>query len=298
MTSPYYNERGVLTNKLGIDDATELKAAEYSLTSRRLAELEAGRTVIATPGFGLDRLKAIHEHIFQDVYAWAGQERTVPSSKRAENGMVSVFETPAGIGSSWEALGQEAQKFANAKGLGIEQQREQLASIYIEANRIHSFPEGNGRSLQTFMKQLAREQGLDLDFTRTNAKDWNLASALSGTHGRLFEGHYLVKQPSDPQPITKIFGDIVRPARAMAFEHLPPDQACAKFPELHTAYVGLQAIEERATKNLGGDAQRVAGYMQEVRASFVQRLDQGKMPEQKKEAWQNQERRTIVEQDR
>jgi cell filamentation protein len=214
--------------------------------------------------------------LFQDVYAWAGQLRTVPSSKRAENGMTSVFESPDAIASSWAKLTEKTSAFAAAKDLSLEQQREQLVAVYVEANRIHAFPEGNGRSLQTFMKQLAGEQGLDLDFTRTNARDWTLASAVSGTHGRLFERQYLIAQPSDNEPIRKIFGEIVRPERAVAFERLPEAEACTRFPELRGAYAGLRAIEDRARERLGNDAERVAGYMHEVRVSFVTRLDEGK----------------------
>jgi len=224
--------------------------------------------------------------LFQDVYSWAGQIRTVPSSKRADNGMTSVFESPEAIASSWAKLAEKTNAFAIAKDLTLDQQREQLVAVYVEANRIHAFPEGNGRGLQTFMKQLAAEQGLDLDFTRTNARDWNLASAVSGTHGRMFERQYLIPQPSDSEPIRKIFGAIVRPERAMAFERLPEAEACAKFPELRGAYAGMLAIEDRARENLAGDAERVAGYMHQVRLAFVKRLDEGKPLEQARQVAQ------------
>jgi cell filamentation protein len=280
MPSRYADKNGVFLNKLGIADAAELKAAEYALTSRRLVELQSGRASLNVEGFGLDRLRAIHGHLFQDVYAWAGQVRTLSLSKRAENGMTSVFETPERIASSWEKLAEKTNAFAVAKDLSIDQQREQLVSVYVEANRIHPFPEGNGRSLQTFMRQLAGEHGLDLDLVRTNSRDWNLASAVSGTHGRLFEGQYLIAQQSDNEPIRKIFGEIVRPARALAFERWTEAEACGKFPELRGAYSGLRAIEDRARESLAGDAGRVAGYMHQVRLAFVKRLDEGKPLEQ------------------
>ena len=59
MASRYADENGVFLNKLGITDAAELKAAEYSLTSRRMAELEAGRASLNVEGYGLERLQAI-----------------------------------------------------------------------------------------------------------------------------------------------------------------------------------------------------------------------------------------------
>lgn len=276
MANSYTDEHGVYRNKLGITDAALLKQTEYTLTAQRIGELDSGRAVLDVQGFGLDKLQAIHGHLFQDVYEWAGQVRTVNSSKRAENGNVSVFEAPEKITEAWRALAEKTNAFATAEGLDIGQQREQLLGLYVEANRIHPFPEGNGRSTQTFMRELARTQGLDLDFQRVNARDWNLASALSGTHGRLFERTYLIQEPADVEPLRKIFDQVVRPARAVAFEHLPEDQASTRFPELRGAYAGLRAIEDRARATLGNDPERVSGYMQEVRKAFVQRLDEGK----------------------
>jgi cell filamentation protein len=280
MASRYRDDNGVFHNKLGITDAAELRAAEYSLTSRRMAELEAGRVTLGVEGYGLPRLQAIHGHLFQDVYGWAGQVRTVPSSKGAENGMVSVFEAPDRIVPGWAALAEKTAAFAGATGLSLEQQREKLTSLYVEANRIHPFPEGNGRSLQTFMRQLSREQGIELDFSRTNSREWNQASALSGTHGQLIDRAYLIPEPPNMEPIRKIFDQIARPARAVAFEQLPEAEACARFPELRGAYAGLRAVEDRAMASLGGDAARVAGYVQQVRQAFVKRLDEGKPLEQ------------------
>lgn len=196
MRSRYTDENGVFLNKLGIADAAELKSAEYALTSQRRAELLSGVASLSVTGYGLDRLQAIRAPV-PGCLAWAGQVRTVPSSKRADNSMTSVFESPQAIVSSWAKLAEKTNAFAADKDLTIDQQREQLVSVYVEANRIHAFPDGNGRSLQTFMQQLASEQGLDLDFTRTNARDWNLASALSGTHGHLFEQQYLIPQLFD-----------------------------------------------------------------------------------------------------
>lgn len=276
MASSYADENGVFRNKLGITDAAELKAIEYSLTSRRLAELEAGRVTLNVQGFGLARLQAIHGHLFQDVYGWAGQLRTVPSSKQAENGMVSVFEQPAHIVSSWEMLAEKTAMFVAATGLTLEERREQCASFYMEANRIHPFPEGNGRSLQTFMRQLARDQGLELDFTRTNTREWNLASALSGTHGRLFDESYLIPNPPETEPIRRIFAAIGRPAVAWVFEKLPEAEACARFPELCGVYAGLRAIEQRATASSDSKPEHVDGYMRQVREAFVKRLDEGR----------------------
>ena len=58
-------ETGIVKNKLGIRDEAELKAAEASLVAWRSYQL------VEKPIQGrldLDYLKAIHQHLFQDVY--------------------------------------------------------------------------------------------------------------------------------------------------------------------------------------------------------------------------------------
>jgi cell filamentation protein len=273
MSNRYRDDAGVYYNKLGITDAAELRAVEYQLTKQRSAELLSGATTLGVEGYGLDRLQAIHGMVFQDVYLWAGHLRETNLSKRAENGHVSIFEDPAAIRPKWLGLAEQTNAFASAKDLSDEQKREQLVSVYVQANATHPFPEGNGRSLQLFMRQLANEQGLDLDFSRTNAREWNLASALSGTHGPLFENQYVIRQLPEVEPIRKVFDAIVRPARSMAFEQEPEAQATARFPELRAAFISLRAIEERATAgSQGGD---VGLYMQQIRQAFVKRLDEG-----------------------
>ena len=57
--------------RLYIRDAPALKAAERELVAQHLLE------PVPASDFDLARLKAIHPHLFQDVYAWTGEIRTV-----------------------------------------------------------------------------------------------------------------------------------------------------------------------------------------------------------------------------
>lgn len=211
MSNPYTDESGVFKNKLGITNDAELKATEYALTTNRTEELRTGCAVLSTSGYGLDRLQAIHKHIFQDVYEWAGKARTVPSAKRMDNNIMSRFAEPESIAQNWHNLEKKTGEFVNTKGLSFEQKHKVLAEIFIEANHIHAFPEGNGRSLQIFMNDLAKEQGVELDYTKVDSREWNLASAVSGTHGRLFERVHLIPSPPNTEPIEKIFAQIFIP---------------------------------------------------------------------------------------
>ena len=79
---PYvYPETAVLRNLRDIRDAGQLDEFEAIATTRRTIELEhepiGGR-------FDTRHLQAIHRHIFQDVYEWAGDFRTVNISKSGD----------------------------------------------------------------------------------------------------------------------------------------------------------------------------------------------------------------------
>jgi cell filamentation protein, protein adenylyltransferase len=65
---------GVFRNRLAITDRAALAAAEKTLTSVRLDQVRRRRV----PGnYDLEHLRVFHWTIFQDVYPWAGQLRTV-----------------------------------------------------------------------------------------------------------------------------------------------------------------------------------------------------------------------------
>lgn len=68
---------GIMRNKAGIGDNDLLTAFEGLTVSNRLEELRARPVRIKNTATLLD----IHRHLFQDVYEWAGQIRTVEISK-------------------------------------------------------------------------------------------------------------------------------------------------------------------------------------------------------------------------
>jgi cell filamentation protein len=77
---PYLDPRsGVLRNLVGAKSEATLARAEGDLSSFRLIELAHAYTVRRTGD--LAELRGVHRHLFQDVYAWAGEIRTVDLAK-------------------------------------------------------------------------------------------------------------------------------------------------------------------------------------------------------------------------
>ena len=164
--NPYRDEiTGVLKNKLGIMDASELREQEYMVTRIRLLELQTK----PIPGeFDLAHLKAIHQHVFQDVYAWAGQEREINISKKSltEPGYKTVFTDKESIAKQGRAAHAATPNKDALRNMDSESFANSLAKVHAAWNQAHPFPEGNGRALHAMLGQLARESGHELDFRR------------------------------------------------------------------------------------------------------------------------------------
>jgi cell filamentation protein len=154
-----------LRNKLGIDDPKLLDHVERLYTTQRAAE------GIPTGQFDLPHLQAIHHQLFQDVYDWAGQTRTVEIAKggnhflmvsRIEMGMNDVH---ARLKGKLYLEGLSRADFATAAG-----------QVIGDLNYVHPFREGNGRTQMLYLDQLAREAGHPLDLRRIKPEDWIAAS--------------------------------------------------------------------------------------------------------------------------
>lgn len=160
-TDPYIDPAtGLLRNLLGIRVAVSLDAAEADLVAIRRTELERAWP---TPTGDLTELRAIHRFLFQDVYGWAGELRTVDIAKNVEG---SEFFLPVSM--IERASGFVAQELAADQFLvGLERGSfvTRLAHHHDQLNYVHPFREGNGRAQRAFWDRVARDAGWYLDWT-------------------------------------------------------------------------------------------------------------------------------------
>lgn len=144
----------------GETDPAKLAALEEQYTRLRLMEL---RTHPLPGRFDYDHMKAIHRYIFQDVYEWAGQERTAPTAGPMTKQGHAYYPAGPALTAAAEA---EYAKIAEAnylRGLNREAFVVELAERWGELNVVHSFREGNTRSQFVFFSQLCEQAGHRLD---------------------------------------------------------------------------------------------------------------------------------------
>lgn len=148
---PYLDLRsGVLRNLLGIDDPKAFRRAEADFTAVRIAQL------IRRPipgGYDLTHLRDLHRHLFQDVYEWAGELRTVSI------GRARLFSLPQHLEADADELFAWLARSEHLRGRDRDTFVDGLTELFADLNALHPFREGNGRTQRAFLGQLAVEAG-------------------------------------------------------------------------------------------------------------------------------------------
>lgn len=163
---PYLDPKtGILANKVGARTAIELHAAEHDLAIARTIQLDH-RPIGGK--FDLDHLCAIHRHLFQDVYPFAGQLRTVNIHKM--NDPEHGFSSVEGFGTAQTSVFGEIREEEFLRGFPRDRFVDRLAYHFDAINNLHPFREGNGRAQRAFVNALARQAGYRIDWTAVSAE--------------------------------------------------------------------------------------------------------------------------------
>jgi len=160
-------ERGfsmVLDNKLNIGDSAELARTEERLTKQRAVELFENRLLDTFEVGTFAGLAQIHRHLFQDVYAFAGELRDVNIAKGGfrfaplmylEASLAHIDAMPQGT-------------------------FDEIVEKYVEMNIAHPFREGNGRSMRIWLDAMFKNAlGKVVDWSQVDKEDYLLAMERS-----------------------------------------------------------------------------------------------------------------------
>ena len=182
---PYcYPGTSVLINRLDIRDQAALEAFEAEVTAERASH--------EVPPGSLDyqHYLAIHRHLFQDVYDWAGEIRTVRVARQG-----SAFCYPEYIDGEMRRLFSELVRQEHFRDRSPADFPALAAHFLAELNAIHPFREGNGRTQLSFLTLLAEQAGHHLALERVNPEAMLRAMIKS------FEG--------DERPLAALVGQLI-----------------------------------------------------------------------------------------
>ena len=144
-------------------------------------------------------LQDFHEHIFGDVYDWAGQLRTVSIGKG------QLFCLPQHLESFADEVFTNLHRAELLRGRDLDEFVTGLAELLGDINALHPFREGNGRTQRAFLAQLARDAGYELRWTAMDPAENDQASRLS--------------LAGDPSALHTMLARLVRP-----LPYLPPQR--------------------------------------------------------------------------
>lgn len=141
MNNYFYDGTEVLKNKLGVKVQRQLDAAESELSMKAL--LTNLHKIVRLDPQNLDTLFKIHLIMFNEVYAWAGEYRTVNMSKGDKS-----FHP-------FELFGQAEKSVRNQ--LKNPKTFLDIMEIYNDVNHMHPFREGNGRATRVWINLLTEK---------------------------------------------------------------------------------------------------------------------------------------------
>ncbi|WP_310195573.1 putative adenosine monophosphate-protein transferase Fic [Pseudomonas hunanensis] len=166
-----YPGTSILKNLLGIENDEQLFIAE-----RDFSELAASQIDFCLPPYDLGYLQRLHRLLFQDVYDWAGEIRTLDISKgdtrfctvtRIEPESVKILAAME-VEGWFEGYDRAALISAVAESFG-------------DLNMVHPFREGNGRAQRILFEHLILNAGFQIDWWQADPQEWvdaNIAAVV------------------------------------------------------------------------------------------------------------------------
>jgi cell filamentation protein len=153
-----------LENKLGITDSAELARMEEQISKKKAANLfESGGLDLLEAG-SFAALQEIHKTLFDEIYDFAGEVRTVNLSK-GNFRFAPVMYLDAAL-ANVEKMPQSTF--------------DEIVEKYVEMNVAHPFREGNGRSMRIWLDLMFKKEIRQVvDWSQVDKDDYLLAMERS-----------------------------------------------------------------------------------------------------------------------
>lgn len=153
-----------LQNKLGLTDELELAREEERISKQKALVLYDTGLLNTFPVGTFAGLAMIHKYLFEDIYEFAGQMRTVNIAKGNFRFAPVMYLRPA-----LESIDQMPQSTFD-----------EIIEKYVEMNVAHPFREGNGRSTRIWLDSILKKKLHQVvDWSRVDKSDYLMAMERS-----------------------------------------------------------------------------------------------------------------------
>lgn len=153
-----------LGNKLGLTSSADLAREEERISKKRAAELFEKSVLYNLPAGKFSTLQAIHKYLFEDIYDFAGELRTVDLVKGNFRFAPLIY---------LQAALDNIDKIPQSNF-------DEIVEKYVEMNIAHPFREGNGRSTRIWLDHIFKNEiGKVVDWSKVDKEDYLLAMERS-----------------------------------------------------------------------------------------------------------------------
>ena len=153
-----------LENKLGLTSSADLAREEERISKKKAAELFEQGIFDSLPAGKFSTLQAIHKYLFEDIYNFAGELRTVNIAKGNFRFAPLMY-----LQAALENIDKMPQSNFDV-----------IVEKYVEMNIAHPFREGNGRSTRIWLDHILKNEiGKVVDWSKVDKEDYLLAMERS-----------------------------------------------------------------------------------------------------------------------
>ena len=153
-----------LENKLGLTDSAELAREEERISKKKAVNLFDFAILKLLSDGTYKTLAAIHKYLFEDIYDFAGEIRTVNMAKGNFRFAPLMY---------LQAALENIDKMPQSNF-------DEIVEKYVEMNIAHPFCEGNGRSTRIWLDHILKNEiGKVVDWSKVDKEDYLLAMELS-----------------------------------------------------------------------------------------------------------------------
>jgi len=153
-----------LENKLGLISSADLAREEERISKKKAVELFETGLLDTLPAGKFVTLQAIHKYLFEDIYDFAGEIRTVNMAKGNFRFAPLMY-----LQAALENIDKMPQSTFD-----------EIVEKYVEMNIAHPFREGNGRSTRIWLDHILKNEiGKVVDWSKVDKEDYLLAMERS-----------------------------------------------------------------------------------------------------------------------
>ena len=155
-----------LENKLGLTSSADLAREEERISKKKAVELFETGLLDTLPAGKFVTLQAIHKYLFEDIYDFAGEIRTVNMAKGNFRFAPLMY---------LQAALENIDKMPQSNF-------DEIVEKYVEMNIAHPFREGNGRSTRIWLDHILKNEiGKVVDWGKVDKENFLLAMERSPT---------------------------------------------------------------------------------------------------------------------